>query len=103
MMSGKLQQSDLIESVAVLLKSYDKRVVKEIIDEFLQHLETALLEGHEVTLRGFGSFKLKVVKSRKYTGLFKKFPEGVISSPRVGIHFRVGDSLLSALKKLPVD
>ena len=61
-----MQKSELIESIAAWNK-IPKTTVATVINAFLDEIKTTLIEGGEVQLIGFGTFKLRERAARKGT------------------------------------
>jgi len=73
--------------------------VHAVIDEFLSHVERAFVEGVDVELRGFGSFRIVQRKSR--IGRNPKIPNLSMAVPEhFAVKFKAGKELKTHLKAL---
>lgn len=58
-----MNRKDLVRKFAA--KGYTQRDGAAIIDDVIDLITEALVEGETITLRGFGTFKLKTFKARE--------------------------------------
>ena len=62
----KINKNDLVEIIAEQ-GHLSKKDTKIAVDLFLELIEQNLIDGHEVNLTNFGTFKVKTYKSRTGT------------------------------------
>ncbi len=77
-----------------------RRKSEAILNIFLSALEDALLSGHLVRLRDFGSFS--TYRRSAYNGINPLTMEPVHIEPRMLIKFRSSDNLRKKVKLLPI-
>lgn len=59
-----MTKADLVEKVAEET-GLTRTDVAVVVDRFLEVVKKAVEQGHNIEIRGFGTFKIKVRKSRK--------------------------------------
>jgi nucleoid DNA-binding protein len=64
MEEDKMTKADLVEKVAEKT-GLTRTDVAVVVDNFLGTVKKALESGHNIEIRGFGTFKIKVRKARK--------------------------------------
>lgn len=59
-----MTKADLVEKI-VEKTGLTRTDVAVVVDNFLEAVKTAMKEGHNLEIRGFGTFKIKSRKARK--------------------------------------
>ena len=59
----RMTKADLVDEIATRT-GLTKKDVAQAVDEFLEGVSRALIEGKHIEIRGFGTFKVKDRKSR---------------------------------------
>lgn len=85
-----LTKADLAEHLFERL-GLNKREAREIIEGFFEHIRTALEQGEQVKLSGFGNFDLREKPQRP--GRNPKTGEAIPISARRVVTFRPGQKL----------
>ena len=91
----------------IVLEIYNKRnhkqnVVREIVQDTLDTIQTALANGKNIELRKFGVFEIQVRKAR--VGRNPNRPETDVEIPRRAVvKFKAGKELKAALKDINLD
>lgn len=98
---NKIKKVDLIDSVHESTK-IEKKDIQIIVDSFLDELKSAMENGNNIELRGFGTFELKLRKGRS-NARNPKTDELVSVASRYAATFRAGQELKNSLRLLPVD
>ncbi|MDR3343351.1 MAG: integration host factor subunit beta [Treponema sp.] len=67
MTGDKYTKADIIESVyqGTGIDGMDRKIIRIIVDSFLDTIKDALIERKIIELRGFGTFEIKVRKGRQ--------------------------------------
>ncbi|OGQ48137.1 MAG: integration host factor subunit beta [Deltaproteobacteria bacterium RIFCSPLOWO2_02_FULL_47_10] len=86
-----MNKSDLIQAVAAKLPNLNARDVDMIVNIMFDSMTDALAGGDRIEIRGFGSFEVRVRKSRK--GRNPKTGESVNLDIRRVPFFKVGKEL----------
>ena len=60
----KLTKADIVDGIYNKAAA-DRKVVKKVVDLFLEEVKKALVSYKIIELRGFGSFEIKIRKGRK--------------------------------------
>ena len=97
----KVTKVDLVESVYENT-SYDKKVIKTVIDTFLEEIKNSLKESSTIELRGFGTFELRLRKGKE-SARNPKTGDKVSVAPHYVAAFRSGQELKNSLWNLPVE
>lgn len=91
-----MNKAELIDAIAQKL-NLQKKQVEDMIDTLLATITSAMKEGKEVTLTGFGTFMPKLRSARG--GVNPLNPKERIQIPAVTIpKFKAGKNLKDALK-----
>lgn len=91
---------DLVAAVAAKSGSQPAQV-NELLNTIVGEIVAKLADGEEVTLRGFGTFVIKVAKAKK--GRNPNKPDSQVDIPeRCVIRFRPGRELKKSISALPV-
>ncbi len=99
--------SDNFTKRDIVLKIYEntelpQRDVREVVQQTLDAIADALIEGHNVELRNFGVFEVQVRKSR--IGRNPNKPEkDVVIPKRAVIKFKAGKELKARLKNIDIN
>lgn len=85
-----------------LIEKYglDKRVAKQFVEQFFEEIRTALAQGDNVKLSGFGHFVLREKKARP--GRNPKTGEDVLISARRVVAFKPGQKLRESVENAKV-
>lgn len=76
--------------------------VEQLIEDFIELVSTRLSEGRHISLRGFGSFELRVAKSK--IGRNPKRPGSEVRIPdRCVVRFKPGRELKQRVSRVPVE
>lgn len=78
-----------------------KRAVSSVLESILQNIQTSLSRGEEVTLQGFGKFKIKYSPERK--GWDFKEQKQVVVPPKAIPVFQSGTNLTNAISDLHIE
>lgn len=81
---------------ALCEKGYYKNQANDVIDDVLDIIRKALIDGEQVQLRGFGTFEVKVRKGRNSKDI--STGEMRVSSDRKVPMFRASGSLKEAIR-----
>lgn len=100
MSSKKITKYDLVEAVYQNTKS-EKKVVQEVVENFLLQLKESLKNGNTIELRGFGTFEARLRKGRA-KARNPKTGEQLSVAPHYVAAFRAGQELKKSLWDLPV-
>jgi len=74
----------------------NKREAKEVVEMFFEEIRTALEQGYQVKLSGFGNFDLR--EKRQRPGRNPKTGEEIPITARRGVVFRPGQKLKSKVE-----
>ena len=86
-----MTRSDLVEELAAQFGQLNQRDAEQAVKTIRDAVSDALVRGHRIEIRGFGSFKIKEYEG--YAGRNPKTGESVtVSSTRLPI-FRAGKEL----------
>ena len=85
-----LTKADLVENLLDETE-LNKRVAKELVDQFFEEVKTALESGRSVKLSGFGNFDLRDKKQRP--GRNPKTGEEIPITARRVVTFKPGQKL----------
>ncbi|MDD5626805.1 MAG: HU family DNA-binding protein [Patescibacteria group bacterium] len=92
-----MKKQELVEKMAAKTE-IPKARVQEMMEAFEEIVTKTLADGGEVTMTGFGTFKVSHRKAR--TGVNPQRPTEKISIPAVTVpKFKAGKSLKDAVKK----
>ena len=76
--------------------------IEALIEDFIELASARLAEGRDISLRGFGTFELRVAKSK--IGRNPKRPGSEVRIPdRCVVRFKPGRELKDRVASLPVD
>ncbi len=76
--------------------------VEQLIEDFIELVSVSLAGGRDVSLRGFGTFELRVAKSK--IGRNPKRPGSEVRIPdRCVVRFKPGRELKERVSRLPVE
>ncbi|QLB21370.1 integration host factor subunit alpha [Vespertiliibacter pulmonis] len=78
----------------------DKRVAKQLVEQFFEEIQLSLEKGEEVKLSGFGNFLVRDKKARP--GRNPKTGEDVAVSARRVVTFKPGQKLRERVEDLKV-
>jgi nucleoid DNA-binding protein len=95
MTSKKITKYDLVESIYENTKC-EKRVVQQVVENFLEEVKKSLEDGSTIELRGFGTFEPRLRKGR-ISARNPKTGEKLSVSPHYVAAFRSGQELKNAL------
>ena len=101
MANKKITKYELVEAVYQNTK-YEKLVIQDVVDGFLQKIKEALKDGNTIELRTFGTFEPRLRKGRS-VARNPKTGEKLSVPPHYVAAFRSGQELKNALWDLPVD
>lgn len=101
MSDKKITKSDLID---LIYKSSDieKKVILQVVDDFLIQLRNSMEEGSTIELRGFGTFEKRLRKGRA-VARNPKTGEKIKVDPHYVAVFRAGQILKNKLWNLKID
>lgn len=100
MSSKKVTKNDLVDSIYQNTKC-EKKVIQDVVDEFVLQLKNSLKEGNTIELRGFGTFEPRLRKGRA-KARNPKTGEQLSVAPHFVVAFRSGQELKHALWGLPI-
>ncbi len=86
-----MTKSQLIERVASRMRHVSKRDIEAVVDTIIGSMTEALVRGERIEIRGFGSFRVRVLKARE--GFNPKTREPNQISARRMLLFRVAKEL----------
>ncbi|AKO45660.1 integration host factor subunit alpha [[Haemophilus] ducreyi] len=91
-----------VEFTASLISKYgfDKSVAKQFVEQFFEEIRTALANGQEVKLSGFGNFSLRKKNARP--GRNPKTGESVAVSARRVVVFKPGQKFRERVENVKV-
>ena len=93
-------KTHLIDKIA-LSTNLTRIQTKIAVDAFLSSISSSLIEGKDVEIRGFGSFRIRQWNSR--VGLNPKTGRKVFISAKKATYFRPGKKLKIAVEKIEID
>ena len=85
-----MKKPEIAEKVA-LSTEYSKSKANELVDVIIEEITNALNRGEDVSLPGFGSFKVSHRQQR--TGRNPKTGASIVIPAQNGVNFRPGKSL----------
>ncbi|MCH5295603.1 MAG: integration host factor subunit beta [Treponema sp.] len=100
MSAKKITKYDLVDAVYQSTE-FEKRVVQEVVENFLSQLKDSLKSGDTIELRTFGTFEPRLRKGR-VRARNPKTGESLSVPPHYVAVFRSGQELKDALWNLPV-
>ena len=86
-----MTRSDLVEELAAQFGQLNQRDAEQAVKTILDAVSDALVRGHRIEIRGFGSFKIKEYEG--YAGRNPKTGESVTVSSKRLPFFRAGKEL----------
>ena len=86
-----MTRSDLVEELAARFGQLNQRDAEQAVKTILDAVSDALVRGHRIEIRGFGSFKIKEYEG--YAGRNPKTGESVTVSSKRLPFFRAGKEL----------
>lgn len=75
----------------------NKRVSSILIDVFAESVKKAMVEGNDISIRGFGTFEIRERKEKRYPNP-SKHGELVTKPPTIYPAFKAGKELTRAVK-----
>ena len=94
----KITKYDLVESV-YRVSDCERRVVQQVMENFLEEIKKSLIEGATIELRGFGTFEPRLRKGRS-VARNPKTGETLSVDPHYVAAFRSGQELKKSLWNL---
>ena len=94
-------KSDLIIKLNQKYKSLSLSDTEKIIDLFFHKILNSLYEGHNIEIRGFGTFKKKVNKAKYVRN--PKTNEKIYKQETHKIHFKIGRILHKRINEILLD
>ncbi|HAH60688.1 MAG TPA: integration host factor subunit beta [Treponema sp.] len=91
----KITKYDLVESIYQNTKC-EKRIVQQVVENFLEEVKKSLENGSTIELRGFGTFEPRLRKGR-ISARNPKTGEKLSVNPHYVAAFRSGQELKKAL------
>ncbi len=91
----KLTKTDFVDALSIKLK-VSKAQAATMLDAFITVVEENMIKGNEVTLTGFGTFKVKRREARN--GVNPKTGEKIKIAATKTVSFSVGKTLKEAVK-----
>jgi integration host factor subunit beta len=91
-----MNKTDIINKLAEDLK-LNQKIAKIAVDNILETIKTAIVDGKRVEIRGFGNFSLRQYKA--YKGRNPKSGEVVNVEPKKLPYFKVGKELKDMIWK----
>ena len=88
-------KSDILKELELKQKSLSENDVEQIFNIFTKKIVSALKDGKNVELRGFGTFKKKVNKAKQVRN--PKTNEKLYKKENYKLHFKTGKILHSKL------
>ena len=82
-----MSRPDLIKNLKKKYPELNQLELETVIDDFCESLEKALINGHNIELRGFGTFFIKKIKE-KYTARNPKTKELIYVPRKNKVRFR---------------
>ena len=61
---SKLTKADIVDGIYNKVDT-DRKIIKQVVDSFLEEVKTALVSYKIIEFRGFGTFEIKIRKGRK--------------------------------------
>ena len=61
---SKLTKADIVDGIYDKIAT-DRKIIKNVVDLFLEEVKAALVSNKIIELRGFGTFEIKIRKGRK--------------------------------------
>ncbi len=99
-MPGKKQtKSDLVDKIYGK-NGHDLKVIRSVVDSFLDEVKKALEDGQSVELRGFGTFEIRERKGRQ-KARNPKTGEIVSVKDHAVVAFRAGKDMKTSVWELP--
>jgi len=95
-----LTKADMSEMLFTEL-GINKKLAKDIVEEFFEEIRTSLEAGEQVKLSGFGNFDLRVKNERP--GRNPKTGEDIPITARRVVTFRPGQKLKSRVENVKLD
>ncbi len=99
MPGNKQTKSDLVDRIYEK-NGHDLKVIRSVVDAFLEEVKASLESGQSVELRGFGTFEIRERKGRK-KARNPKTGETVSVRDHAVVAFRSGKDLKSSVWELP--
>ena len=99
MASDKVTKYDLVEAVYKNTNNCEKRIVQEVVENFILEVKKSLESGSTIELRGFGTFEPRLRKGRS-CARNPKTGEPLSVAPHYVAAFRAGQELKKALWNL---
>ena len=95
-------KSDILKKLESKQKNLSENDIEQIFNIFTKKIITALKNGKNVELRGFGTFKKKINKAKQVRN--PKTNEKLYKKENFKLHFKIGKILHNKLNsKLKVD
>ena len=94
----KITKYDLVESV-YRVSDCERRVVQQVMENFLEEIKKSLIEGATIELRGFGTFEPRLRKGRS-VARNPKTGKTLSVDPHYVAAFRSGQELKKSLWNL---
>lgn len=90
-------KSELINQLIKKFPQLSTPVVKRSVEQLVQMLEQALLQGRRIEIRGFGSFSLHYNAAR--SAFNPKTGQYFLAPEKYRLHFKMGKKLKSRINK----
>ncbi len=91
----KITKYDLVEAVYRNVQC-DKKIVQDVVENFIQEIKHVLVNGSTIELRGFGTFEPRLRKGRA-SARNPKTGEHLAVAPHYVAAFRSGQDLKKAM------
>ncbi len=88
-------KSDILNTLGLKQKNLSESDIEQIFNIFTKKIITALKNGQNVELRGFGTFKKKINKAKQVRN--PKTNEKLFKNENFKLHFKIGKILHNEL------
>ena len=96
---NKITKAEIVDAIYERIK-VERKVVRDIVDLFIEELKSALISRKVIELRGFGTFEIKIRKGREKARNPKTGEILSVSSHGIA-SFRSGKELKQEVWNLP--
>ena len=93
-----MSRPDLIKNLKKKYPELNQLELETVIDDFCESLEKALINGHNIELRGFGTFFIKKI-NEKYSSRNPRTGELIYVPERNKIRFKASKKLKEIINK----
>jgi nucleoid DNA-binding protein len=113
--NNKVHMKELIEATAEKLPLYNKKAIKEIITVFMEELRDSIIKNHQVSLRGFFTFRHRLVNEKtlsnfgdpivypEHVAVKLTFSKNHILNPLNRYYKKTNKEIPGSLRDVPID